>query len=277
MAYAKMDYSATLTMMRRAAERAGRGLIRDFGEVENLQVSRKGPRDFVSVADMNAEKNIIRDLQKARPEYGILGEESGQVVHEDASNVNPDFTFIIDPLDGTTNFLHGIPHFAVSIGLEHKGQLVAGVVYDPIRDEMFFASQGTGAYLNERRLRVSGRQSMSECLFVSGVLPVGRASADDQQDYLRELGAVQSKAVNVRKMGAAALDLCWVAAGRFDGYWQKGLSPWDCAGGIPIVKEAGGFVTNLRGADYNHHRDGYIVSANTDIHRHLLATVKSAN
>ena len=272
-----MDYSATVTMMRRAAENAGRGLIRDFGEVENLQVSQKGPRDFVSIADMNAEKSLIRDLQKARPYNTIISEESGVIVPEGVDpNEKPEFTFIIDPLDGTANFLHGIPYFCVSIGLEHNGKLVAGVVYDPIRDEMFYASVGKGAFVNDRRLRVSGRQNMSESVFVSGMLPMGRASADDLQDYLRQLGAVQSKSVNVRKMGSAGLDLCWVAAGRFDGHWQKGLSSWDCAGAIPIVKEAGGFVTNLKGADYNPHNDAYLVCANTDVHRDLLATVKGA-
>ena len=271
-----MDYGATLTVMRRAAEKAGRGLIRDFGEVENLQVSRKGPRDFVSIADMNAEQSIIRDLQKARPDYKIIGEESGFVSNENVEQMSDEFTFIIDPLDGTTNFLHGIPHFAVSIGLEHSGELVAGVVYDPIKDEMYHASKGGGSFVNDRRLRVSARSNIGDCLFASGFMPMGSSTPDDLQDYLQELEIIQSKAVNVRRMGSAALDLCWVASGRFDGYWQKGLNAWDCAAGIIIAKEAGAFVTSRKGADYKHHKDSYIVVANNDIHRDFLKLIKGA-
>ena len=271
-----MDYTATLTMMRRAAEKAGRGLVRDFGEVENLQVSRKGPRDFVSIADTNAERSIIRDLQKARPDYKIIGEESGEVNNDTVEHMSSEYTFIVDPLDGTTNFLHGIPHFAVSIGLEHNGELVAGVVYDPIKDEMYHACKGGGAFVNDRRLRVSARVNLGDCLFASGFIPLGNSTPDDLQDYLKELESVQLKAVNVRRMGSAALDLCWVASGRVDGYWQKGLQPWDCAAGIIIAKEAGAFVTSRKGTEYKHHKDSYIVVANNDIHRDFLKLIKNA-
>ena len=270
-----MEYAATLTMMRRAAEFAGRTLVRDFGEIENLQVSKKGPRDFVSIADTNAERSILRDLQKARPDYKIISEESGEIVTE-KTDPNSPFTFIIDPLDGTTNFLHGIPHFAVSIGLEHNGEMVAGVVYDPIKDEMYYAQKQGGAFVNDRRLRVSGRTNVSDCLFGTGLMPMGRSTADDLQDYLKELEAIQVKAVNVRRSGSAALDLCWVASGRYDGYWQKGLSAWDSAAGVIIAKEAGAFVTNLKGSDYKHRKDAYLIAGNHDIHGDFLKLVKGA-
>lgn len=229
-----MAVSANLNVMMKTARRAGRALLKDFGEVENLQVSTKGPGDFVSRADRNAEELIKTALMEARPTYGFLGEEGTEIDGED-----PTRRWIVDPLDGTTNFLHGMPHWAVSIALEHKGNVVAGVIYDPSKDELFFAEKGEGAWMNESRLRVSGRNKMIESVFATGV-PFGpsRLLPASLQDH----GRLLPVCAGVRRWGAAALDLAYVAAGRYDGFWERGLKPWDMAAGLIIVKEAGGLV-----------------------------------
>ena len=229
--------SANLNIMIKAARRAGRALVKDFREVENLQVSMKGAGDFVSRADLNAEQMLKEDLMEARPTYGWLGEEGGGEEGQD-----PTRRWIVDPLDGTTNFLHGLPHWAVSIALEHKGQVVAGVVFDPAKDELFFAEKGAGAWMNESRLRVSGRTRMIESVFATGLPFGGRA---DLPDTLREMGRVLPGCAGVRRWGAAALDMAYVAAGRYDGYWERRLNAWDIAAGLVIVREAGGLAEPL--------------------------------
>ena len=232
-----MSGSANLNVMMKTARKAGRALLKDFTEVENLQVSSKGPGDFVSRADRTAEETIRTDLMAARPTYGFLGEEGKEIEGED-----PTRRWIVDPLDGTTNFLHGLPHWAVSIALEHKGQIVAGVIYDPVKDEMFYAEKGGGAWLNESRLRVSGRHRMIESIFATGLPFGGRA---DLPETLQDLARLLPACAGVRRFGAASLDLAYVAAGRYDGFWERGLHAWDIAAGIVIVREAGGIVEPL--------------------------------
>jgi myo-inositol-1(or 4)-monophosphatase len=229
-----MQGSANLNIMIKAARKAGRSLAKDFREVENLQVSMKGAGDFVSKADIAAEAIIRDELMGARPTYGWLGEEGGGTPGAD-----PTRRWIVDPLDGTTNFLHGLPHWAVSIGLEHKGEVVAGVIFDPAKDEMFVAEKGQGAWLNESRLRVSGRRVMIEALFATGLPFAGRA---DLPETLQDLARILPVCSGVRRWGAAALDLAYVAAGRLDGFWERGLNAWDIAAGLVIVQEAGGLV-----------------------------------
>lgn len=220
--------------MTRAALKAGRYLVRDFGEVSKLQVSRKGAYDFVSRADLSSERILCQELQAARPSYGVLAEESG--AHPGA---DPTWCWIVDPLDGTTNFLHGLPHWGVSVGLEHKGKIIAGVIYEPLRDEMFWAEKGQGAFLNGQRIRVSERQRPSESLFATGFkLPPGQ-----QQTRLTQLASISNRSAGVRRMGAAALDLAYVAAGRYEGFWDYGCKPWDVAAGIILVLEAGGMIS----------------------------------
>ncbi|MEH6675565.1 MULTISPECIES: inositol monophosphatase family protein [unclassified Sulfitobacter] len=245
--------SANLNIMIKAARRAGRGLVKDFREVENLQVSMKGAGDFVSRADIQAEQTLKAELMSARPTYGWLAEEGGGEEGQD-----PTRRWIVDPLDGTTNFLHGLPHWAVSIALEHKGQIVAGVVFDPAKDEMFFAEKGAGAWMNEGRLRVSGRSRMIESIFATGLPFAGRA---DLPDTLRDLGRILPVCAGVRRWGSAALDLAYVAAGRYDGYWERRLNKWDVAAGLLIVREAGGMVEPLN-PEGNILDDGEIVCAN---------------
>ncbi|WP_438957195.1 inositol monophosphatase family protein [Cognatiyoonia sp.] len=232
-----MAGSANLNVMMKTARKAGRGLLKDFGEVENLQVSAKGPGDFVSRADRQAEETIREELMLARPTYGFLGEEGAEIEGQD-----PTRRWIVDPLDGTTNFLHGLPHWAVSIALEHKGQIVAGVIYDPVKDEMFYAEKGFGAFVNEARLRVSGRHRMAEALFATGLPFSGRT---DLPETLQDLARLLPTCAGVRRFGAAALDLAYVAAGRYDGFWERRLNAWDLAAGILIVKEAGGLIEPL--------------------------------
>ena len=232
--------SPLMNVMSKAADKAARGLKRDFGEVENLQVSRKGPADFVSTADHKAEKTIREDLQKARPGYGFLMEESAPIAATDESGRR----WIVDPLDGTTNFLHGLPHFAISIALEERGEIIAGLVYDPIKEEMFQAEKGHGAFLNDRRLRVSARNRMTECLVATGAPFAGKG---DRPTFLHEIDAVMANTAGIRRWGAAALDLAYVAAGRYDGFWERGLSPWDIAAGVILVREAGGYVSEMNG------------------------------
>ena len=235
-----MIRSALMNVMTAAAIKAGRGLKRDFGEVGNLQVSVKGPGDFVSAADRRAEKTLFEELSKARPGYGFVMEESGRVEGADKTH-----TWIIDPLDGTTNFLHGLPIFAISIGLEREGQLVAGLVYNPADDEMYVAERGQGAWLNNRRLRVAARRDLADSLVATGIPHLGKAK--EHPRFRQELSAVMAKVGNVRRLGAAAIDLAYVAAGRYDAYWERGLQSWDMAAGIVLVREAGGFVSDLHG------------------------------
>jgi myo-inositol-1(or 4)-monophosphatase len=229
--------SANMNIMVKAARIAGRKLLRDFNEVENLQVSSKGPGDFVSKADTMAEETIREQLTEARPNYGFLGEETEETFGED-----PTRRWIVDPLDGTTNFLHGMPHWAISIALEHRSEIVAAVVYDPIKDEMFTAEKGEGAWLNDRRMRVSGRTEMIEMVFATGV-PFGGRS--DLPETLQDLARLMPGCAGVRRWGAAALDLAYLAAGRYDGFWERRLHAWDMAAGILLVKEAGGIVESI--------------------------------
>jgi myo-inositol-1(or 4)-monophosphatase len=262
-----MIRSPLMTVMTDAVTRAARSLVRDFGEVENLQVSVKGPGDFVSAADRKAEKLLFEALSKARPGYGFVMEEAGVVQGTDGSH-----RWHIDPLDGTANFLHAIPHFAVSVGLEREGQLIAGVVYDVIKDEMFVAEKGKGAFVNNRRLRVSGRREPTQMLIGTGVPHIGKPG---HARYLSELGAVMARFQNVRRMGAAALDLAYVAAGRLDAYWERGLNSWDIAAGIVLVREAGGTVGALDGhADLTQARE--IICGNEAAERELQAALKAA-
>jgi myo-inositol-1(or 4)-monophosphatase len=260
--------SAVLNVMVQAAYKAGRALKRDFGEVERLQVSMKGPGDFVSAADHRAEETLRQELAKARPGYGFLGEEGGR--HEGSDKTH---TWIVDPLDGTSNFLHGIPQFAISIGLQRDDTIVAGVVYNPANDELFTAERGKGAFLNDRRLRVAARQRLSDCVIACGMPHMGRG---DLAQFRRELAAVQDKVSGLRRFGAAALDLAWVAAGRFDGYWERNLSPWDMAAGILLVREAGGFATDLDDRD-DMLKKGHMLAGNETVHMQLLRLLTSAN
>lgn len=255
-----MARSAIMNVMVTAAMKAGRGLARDFGEVQNLQVSVKGPGDFVSQADMKAEKTIFEELQRARPDYGFLMEEGGEVKGRDAQH-----RWIVDPLDGTTNFLHGIPHFGISIALERQGQLVAGLVYNPAIDELYTAERGQGAFLNDRRLRVANRKYISDCVIGCGVPHLGRG---DHGQFLLELRHVMNECVGIRRGGAAALDLAYIAAGRLDGYWEANLQPWDMAAGIVLVREAGGFVTDMNGRHDMFER-GDILAGNEKIREQL--------
>src|SRR5689334_5976041 len=231
--------SPIINVMGNAALKAARGLIRDFGEVEHLQVSVKGPGEFVSTADLKAERTLKTELKKARTGYAMLFEESGAEAGSD-----PRHRWIVDPLDGTTNFLHGIPHFAISIGLERDGEIIAGVVYEPTRDEMFWAEKGVGAYVNDRRIRVSARRQLADAVIGTG-LPFRERG--DHPKYLATLARVMVATSGVRRLGAAALDLAYVAAGRFEGFWEYSLSPWDIAAGLLLVREAGGFVSDLSG------------------------------
>jgi myo-inositol-1(or 4)-monophosphatase len=253
--------------MMAAARKAGRPLIRDFGEVENLQISMKGPADFVTHADQRTERVLIEELSKARPGYGFLGEEGGAVEGKDKTH-----RFIIDPIDGTTNFMHGVPHFAISIALEREGQLVAGLIYNPISDDMFTAEKGSGAYLNNKRLRVSSRKELNSALFATGLPYKGKAG---MARSLAETEAVLGASSGIRRFGAASLDLAWVAAGRYDGYWERELKLWDTAAGIVMVREAGGIVSDPQGRTDG--LDGEaVVAANEAIHPQLLKLIRGA-
>jgi len=257
--------SPTLNIMIKAARRAARGLVRDFGELEQLQVSRKGLGDFVSAADRKAEEMIREALMEARPNYGWLGEETGETPGTD-----PTRRWIVDPLDGTTNYLHGLPHWAVSIALEHKGRIVAGVVFDPVKDEMFVAEAGQGAWMNDRRIRVSGRREMEGMLFATGV-PFG--AKETLPETLHDLTRLMPRSAGVRRLGSAALDLAYVAAGRYDGFWERELQPWDMAAGLILVREAGGLVDALgappKGGDPL--AEGTVVAANPEAYKPLQA------
>ena len=253
--------SATLNVIMGAVEKAARGLRRDFGEVENLQVSRKGPGDFVTNADIKAEEILKEELMQARPGYGLLMEESGLTKGGDKSH-----RWIVDPLDGTTNFLHGIPHFAISVALEREGKLVAGVVYNPATDDLFYAEHGQGAYLNNKRIRVAGRDTLSNSVFACGI-PHGERAG--RPEFVKEIDSLLPKVSGLRRMGAASLDLAYVAAGRMDGFWERGLQAWDMAAGIVLVKEAGGIVTDL-GNKQNMLETGNIICANERLHAKLI-------
>ena len=252
--------------MIKAARKAGRSLVKDFREVENLQVSMKGAGDFVSRADIAAEEILKQELMGARPTYGWLGEEGGGEEGQD-----PTRRWIVDPLDGTTNFLHGLPHWAISIGLEHKGQIVAGVVFDAAKDEMFFAEKGAGAWMNDTRLRVSGRSRMIESIFATGIPFAGRA---DLPETLQDLARLMPACAGVRRWGAASLDLAYVAAGRYDGYWERRLKPWDLAAGLIIVREAGGFAHAID-EDGDVIEDGHVIAANEAIFDSFAKVIRS--
>lgn len=260
--------SALLNVMVQAARKAARRLQRDFGEVENLQVSMKGPADFVSAADQQAEDTIREELTKARPGYSFLLEERGEI-----KGTDPNHRWIIDPLDGTTNFLHGIPHFAISIGLQRDENIVAGLIYNPISDEMFTAERGRGAFLNDRRLRVASRRDLSQAVVGCGIPHNGRG---DHSLFRDELARIQAKAAGIRRLGSAALDLAYVAAGRYDGFWERGLKPWDIAAGMLIVREAGGTVTEIDNRS-DVMRTGNIIAANEPIHAELSRELKAAS
>lgn len=262
-----MNRSPLLNVMMAAAHKAARGLIRDFGELEHLQVSKKGPADFVSKADHRADQVLRGELKKARPAFGLVTEESGSEDGTDTSN-----RWLVDPLDGTTNFLHGIPHFAISIALERDGDPYAGVIYSPITDEMYVAEKGLGAYMNGRRLRVSGRRNMAEAVFATGVPFLG---LDGHDLFIRQLRSIMGVSAGVRRFGSAALDLAFVAAGRFDGYWENGLSVWDTAAGIVLVREAGGFVSNLAGGPRVATGSG-IIAANSALFPALSKAIRDA-
>ena len=259
--------SALLNVMTAAALKAGRSLKRDFGEVANLQVSLKGPANFVSAADHRAEEILYTELTKARSGYGFLGEEGGTREGTDKTN-----RWIVDPLDGTTNFLHGVPHFAISIGLEREGKIVAGLIYNPANDEIFSAERGKGAFLNNRRIRVAARKRLADAIACCALPHHGRG---DLALFRREMAVIQDKVAGLRRFGAAALDLAYVAAGRFDVYWERGLSPWDFAAGVAIVREAGGFVTDL--ADNERSMEpGDVIAGNETLHRQVLDLLKAA-
>jgi myo-inositol-1(or 4)-monophosphatase len=259
--------SALITVMTRAAEKAGKALIRDFGEVEQLQVSRKGPSDFVSQADMRSEKMLREELSRARPDWGFLMEEAGASKGKDASA-----RWIVDPLDGTTNFLHGLPHWSISIAAERDGELVAGVVYDPVKDEMFWAERGAGAFLNSQRLRVSARRRLEDALLATGIPFRGHGDADA---FERQLRHVMPKVAGVRRFGSAALDLAYVAAGRFDGYWETDLKPWDVSAGVVLVQEAGGYVTEIGGGRVPQAGES-VLAANTALHLPVATLLREA-
>lgn len=263
-----MALSANMNVMIKAAEKAARSLLRDFGEVEQLQVSKKGPGDFVSAADKRAEEIIYEDLLKARPDYGFIMEESGEV-----KGNNPDFKWIIDPLDGTTNFLHGVPHWCISIALEEKGEIIAGLIFDPIKDDSFRAEKGSGAFIKNKRLRVSSRTVLEESLVTTGS---PKRARENHAQFIAEYEAVQDKIPGLRRFGAAALDLAYVAAGRFEGFWERDLHSWDIAAGCIIVKEAGGIITDIDGRSNPVHR-GSVIAGNPTIHEDLRTLIRNAN
>ena len=250
-----------------AARKASRGLLHDFGEVELLQVSRKGPADFVSEADRRAERILREELGRARPEFAMLLEEAGEVPGRD-----PTQRWIVDPLDGTTNFLHGIPHFAISIAHEDNGRIVAAVIHDPCRDEIFWSARGSGAFLDNQRLRVSARRRLDEAVLGTGIPFADRPG---KNEMLAVLGPVMDAAAGVRRFGAAALDLAYVAAGRLDGFWEIGLAPWDVAAGILLVREAGGFVTDIDGGP-DPLNAGSILATNDPLHQPLGNLLRAA-
>ena len=267
-----VSHSGLITVMQRAVRKAAPRLRRDFGEVEQLQVSKKGPADFVSMADKRAEATIVEELRNARPDWGLLLEEGGEV---EGDPNKP--RWIVDPIDGTTNFLHGIPHFAISIAVEERkpdgrGEISHGMVYQPLTDETYWAEKGRGAWLQDRRLRVSSRRYLDEALIGTGVPHFGRGNV---ADWSRIFGAIAPEVCGIRRLGSAALDFAWVAAGRIDGFWEDDLDPWDTAAGLILVKEAGGFITDYRGSDRSFERREYL-AANGELHSKLHKLVAGA-
>ena len=260
-----MQHSALLNVMIAAARKAARALKRDFGELEKLQVSLKGPANFVCAADRRAEETLHAELLKARPGYGFVGEEGGHREGADKTH-----TWIVDPLDGTTNFLHGIPQFAISIALEREGTVVAGLIYNPANEEMFVAERGKGAFLNEQRIRVAARKRLTDAVIACGLPHYGHGDIGLSK---KEVSAMQEHVAGLRRFGAAALDLAWVAAGRLDGYWERDLRPWDMAAGIIMVREAGGFVSDCDGGDEVLDK-GHIAAGNETIQKELVAVIK---
>ena len=267
--------SALINVMEKAARKATRGLLHDFGEVEQLQVSTKGPADFVTTADLKAEEVLLGELGRARPDFGFLVEERGEIPGAD-----PTHRWLVDPLDGTTNFLHGIPHFCISIALERievsagktTREITAGLVFDPLRNELFWGEKGVGAFVNDRRLRVSGRRKLSEAVIATGI-PVQNRTPHDI--FLAQLGAVMAASSGVLRQGAAALDMAYVAAGRYDGFWESGLSAWDIGAGILLVREAGGYVTEIDGGN-NMLESGSVLAASDHLHPEIGKVLRAA-
>ena len=259
--------SALLKVMSDAARKAARGLNRDFGELAELQVSRKGAADYVSAADIKAEQVLFEALSKARPGYGFLGEERGLIEGTDKSH-----TWIVDPLDGTTNFLHAIPHFAINIALQREGVVVAAVTYNPITNELFWAEKGKGCFVNDKRLRVAARKHLDEAVLATGIPFLGHGQ---HAKFLKELHQISQRVAGVRRFGAAALDLAFVAAGRFDGFWERDLKPWDLAAGLLLVSEAGGKVTDLDGGE-DVLGTGAVLASNLELHPLVLEKLKLA-
>ena len=258
--------SANINVMVKACRKASKTLIRDFGEIEKLQVSLKGPGDFVTISDKKVEKIIIDELQKARPNYSILSEEIGQINNDES------FKWIIDPIDGTANFLHGIPHFAISIGLEHDKEIICGIIYDPIKDEMFTAEKGNGSYLNNQRMRVSSRSKLKDCIIFTGG---PKHDATNRELVLNEYNNFSSKVfIPIRKLGSASHDMAYVAAGRCDGFWQRNLNYWDIAAGIILIKEAGGFVTDFYGEN-GYIKNKTILATNSKIDKEMNEVLTS--
>ncbi len=259
-----MPASALMNIMFSAARKASRRLNRDFNEVEQLQVSVKGPSDFVTQADLRCEQTLFEELSKAREGYSFLMEEQGTIKGRDQTH-----RWIIDPLDGTTNFLHGIPLFAISIALEREGEIVAGLIYNPAMDECFTAERGKGAFLNDRRIRVAGRKNLDDSIAVTGIPHRGRS---DHEQFIAEQRRIMRETAGIRRSGSAALDLAWVAAGRYDSYWERGIKAWDIAAGVIIVREAGGMVSDLDGRDAMLTK-GHVLAANLSIHKEMLKTL----
>lgn len=264
-----MPASALMNVMTKAARKAARDLVRDFGEVEQLQVSVKGPGDFVTSADLKAEQTIFEELSRAREGYGFVMEERGVVEGADKTH-----RWIVDPLDGTTNFLHGIPQWAISIGLERDGEMVAGLVFNPVTDELFAAEKGKGAFVNDRRLRVAGRKKLSDAVIATGIPHRGRM--ERHKRFIVECATLMPQVSGIRRFGSAALDLAFVAAGRFDAFWERGLAPWDMAAGLLLIQEAGGTVTDTLGRGGKEFETGTVLAGNSDMHeamRKVLAGV----
>jgi myo-inositol-1(or 4)-monophosphatase len=259
--------STLVKVMIEAVQKAAKGLRRDFGELGELQVSKKGPADYVSAADLKAEKVLLEELAKSRPGYGFLGEESGLIEGSDKTH-----TWIVDPLDGTTNFLHAIPHFAISVALQREGSIAAGVTYNPVTNEMYWAERGKGAYCNDKRLRVAARRTLEESLLATGIPFLGKPG---HGQFLKELHQMTQKVAGVRRYGSATLDLAWVAQGRFDGYWERNLGAWDMAAGTLLVTEAGGRVTNVEGEE-DILGSGTICAGNLEVHPLILERIKAA-
>ena len=258
--------SANINVMVKVCRKAAKILIRDFGEIENLQVSLKGPGNFVTASDIKVEKILVEELQKARPTYSILSEEIGEINNDES------FKWIIDPIDGTSNFLHGIPHFAISIGLEHDKEIICGIIYDPIKDEMFVAEKGNGAYVNNKRMRVSSRSKLKDCIIFTG--GPGQNPKDKELFFVEYKNFSSIVKTPIRKMGSASLDIAYVAAGRCDGFWQRNLNYWDYAAGIILVKESGGFVTDFNGEN-RYIENKTILVTNSKIDKEMIEVLNS--